>query len=103
MANSVGEGIGQLRQVVLKQSLGHQDQIAASTLLDAYQAQLTSLGVGATTASAGTATTAAQALQGLNSQLNAATGLSGYPQGAMRDLTARLVADLAAHNVAVTS
>lgn len=100
---SINEGIGQVRAQVAKQSLAKQDQITASRFLDAYQAQLQALGVSATTASAGTATTAGQAFQGLNAQLSAASGLSGYTQGAARDLTAQLAADLAAHGVTVTS
>ena len=100
---SIAEGIGLIRTQITKQNLAHQDQITATTSLDAYQAQLQSLGVVATTVSAGSASSVPQALNALNNQLAAATGLSGYAQGAVRDLTAQLVAQLQAHGVTVNA
>lgn len=101
--SSIGEGIGLVRQQVAKQSLSHQDRVTASRLLDAYGAQLQSLGIAATTVSARSASSMPRALKALNGQVAAASGLNGYQQGAARDLTTQLVAELAAHNVTVTS
>lgn len=66
MSNSnIAESIGLIRAQVLKQGLAKQDQLKASALLDAYQAQLQSLGATATTVSGGTASSMPLAVNAL--------------------------------------
>jgi hypothetical protein len=96
---SVGDALAVLRAQVATQSLSNPDKIRVGGLLDGFTAELRALGIPVAGASAASAVSVSDALNGLGTQISAVSGLSAYTRGAALDKHAKLVAELRAHGV----